>query len=221
MKKIIVIAPHPDDETLGCGGTLLKHLYNNDNIYWIIVTSMHTKDGWSREKIETRNKEILSVAKKYEFKKIFNLEYSPGKIGEIDTASIIDKFRKIYKEIKPHLIYSPYINDVHSDHQIIAKAAVSSIKNFRSPSIEKVMFYETISETNFNFGIPYNFNPNLFVDISNFLRKKINIVGIYKSEIKKHPFARSKESLTAKAVLNGGIIGVKYAEAFEIIYQKK
>ena len=221
MKNILVIAPHPDDETLGCGGTLLKHLKNNDKIFWIIATSMNTKDGWSENKKKVRDKEILSISKKYNFSKVFNLNYSPGKISDMNLSLIIEEFRRIFKDIKPNIIYAPYINDVHSDHKIISKATISSIKNFRSPTINKVMFYETISETNFNFGSTDNFNPNLFVDISNFLQKKINIMQIYKSEIKKHPFPRSKESLTAKAILYGSIIGVKYAEAFQIIYQKK
>tara|TARA_B110000444_G_C18788391_1_gene571186 strand:+ start:114 stop:782 length:669 start_codon:yes stop_codon:yes gene_type:complete len=220
MKNILVIAPHPDDETLGCGGTILRHIKNGDQVSWVIITSITKEGGWTADDIKTRNQEIKEVILKYKFKSVHKLEIPSTKIDTIPLSEIIKKLGILYKDIEPEIIYIPNINDVHTDHQIIAKASLSVGKWFRHNYIKKILMYETLSETEFNFQRGKGFQPNYFMKIDNFMAKKIKIMNIYKSELKVHPFPRSEKSMTALALLRGSQSGFKFAEAFELIYQR-
>ena len=221
MSKVICIAPHPDDETLGCGGSLLKHKANGDDIYWLIVTGINKDEGWKHSDIKKRDLEINTVEEKYGFTNVFNLRMPTTKIDTLPISDLIIEISNIYKEVEPDIIYMPFENDVHTDHQIIAKTLQSTLKWFRYPHIKKVYIYETISETDFNFIEHRTFKPNVFVDISNYLNKKIEIMEIYKGEMKEFPFPRSEKSIRALATLRGSQSGFNAAEAFELVYEKR
>ena len=216
--KILVISPHPDDETLGCGGTILKHKDIGDKIYWLIVTNIDVKDEWNKDTVKERQKEIKRVAEMYSFEKIFKLDYPAAKLDVIPIQKIIESISKVIFEIKPEIIYLPNRSDVHTDHQITFKTAYSCTKNFRYPFIRKILMYETLSETEFAPALPENtFIPNVFVDITKYFGKKLEIFKIYKSEVMKEPLPRSLGSIKALARFRGSQIGVEYAEAFMLV----
>jgi N-acetylglucosamine malate deacetylase 1 len=221
MNKVLVIAPHPDDETLGCGGTLFRHKHNNDQLFWLIVTNISEDNGWRRDVVIKREKEINSVSKKYGFVKKYNLEFPTTSLNTNSTVKLIDKISDIYREIQPNIIYMPFINDVHTDHQIIAQSLQSTIKWFRYPFIKRVLMYETPSETEFNFVQGRIFKPNAFVDISKYLDIKVEIMKVYESEIGKHPFPRSEKNIRALATFRGSQSGFNAAEAFELVLDRK
>ena len=125
----------------------------------------------------------------------------------------------MFKNINPDTIFIPNLTDIHSDHYFVSKACLSLIKWFRYSSIETAYFYETLSETNFNYSLGA-FKPNTYFDISNFMSKKLKILKIFKSEINKHPFPRSVEAVKALATLRGSESGYYYAEAFQQIFKK-
>lgn len=216
MKNIIIIAPHPDDETLGVGGTILKHKANGDKVSWLIVTAMN--HGFAQDKIVARNEEIKKVAQIYGFDEVYNLEYSPATINGNDLPGMIGKISAIFNQFQPQTIYLPNRSDPHSDHRVIFDAVMACTKSFRYNFIEKILMYETVSETEFAPALAENvFVPNYFIDISNFLEKKLEIMKIYKSEIGEHPFPRSLENIKALAHFRGASCGVKYAESFQLL----
>ena len=216
--KILVISPHPDDETLGCGGTILKHKDIGDKIYWLIITNIVVKNGWDKDIVEKRQKEIKTVAEMYGFEKTFKLDYPTAKLDIIPIQEIIDSISGVILEIKPEIIYLPNRSDVHTDHQITFKAAYSCTKNFRYPFIKKILMYETLSETEFAPALPENaFIPNIFVDTTKYFEKKLEIFKIYKSEVMEEPFPRSLDSIKALARYRGSQIGVEYVEAFMLV----
>ena len=220
-KKIIIVAPHPDDETLGCGGTILKYNKTEFDIYWLIVTAMKENNGFSKAKIKNREKEILAVQSKYKFKKIFELGFPAANLDSIEMNLLIKSFYNIFNKVKPHTVYLNYAYDVHTDHEITFKAVHSAIKNFRCKSVEKILLYETLSETDFAPSNNINvFSPNYFVDITRTIKKKCSIAEIYKSEFGIPPFPRSIENIKHQAALRGSRISVRYAEAFQMIFQK-
>ena len=220
MKKVLIIAPHPDDETIGCGGTILSHKFKGDKVYQLIMTQMSKKHGWSNKKIIMRKKEIKKVSAAYKFSNTYQLNFSTGRLDSIPFEDLIKKTFQIIKKINPEIIYMPYHLDVHTDHQITAKAVQACIKWFRAPSIKKVLMYETISETDFNFLSMDNFKPNTFVDISNFIKTKNKILSIYKSEIGRHPFPRNVEAVRSLAILRGIQSGYNFAEGFHLVFQR-
>ena len=221
MSKILVIAPHPDDETLGCGGTLFRHKQEADELYWVIVTGISEKNGWSAEAVEKRDAEIDTVAKKYGFADVFNFRYPTTKLDTLPLTDLIRKITEVYLQTEAEIIYMPCAYDVHTDHQIIAKALQSTLKWFRYPHIKKVYMYETPSETEFNFVEKMVFRPNVFVNISLYLDDKIEVMKIYANEMGEFPFPRSKKTLRSLAALRGSQSGFEAAEAFELVYERK
>ena len=219
MNNIVVIAPHPDDETLGCGGTLLKEKKNGSKIHWIIATSIFEKYGWNKAKVLKRSKEIEKVAKTYKFNSVHYLDLPTTLLDNVSIVEIIAKISNIYKKIKPTIIFTPYNKDIHTDHQVIAKASIACSKWFRFPSIKKILCYETLSETHWSQNKGY-FKPNVFIDISKFLDQKIKIMKIYKSEVNSFPFPRSEKTIRAKAMFNGSQSGFLAAEAFELLLER-
>ena len=219
--KILVIAPHPDDETLGCGGTLFRHKEERDELYWAIVTGISEDMGWPETAVKKRDAEIEAVAKKYGFSDVINFRLPTTRLDTLPLTDLIEKITDVYKKIEPEIIFIPYAYDVHTDHQIIAKAMQATFKWFRYPHIQKALMYETPSETEFNFIEKRTFNPNIFVNISDHLDDKIEAMRIYESEIGDFPFPRSEKTMCSLAAFRGSQSGYKAAEAFELVYERK
>jgi N-acetylglucosamine malate deacetylase 1 len=215
--KVMVISPHPDDETLGCGATLLKHKKNKDKIYWLNVTKAGIDSNYSDKFIKKREQEIKKVCKSYKFDGYYNSNFPTKFLDQIPTSNLIDSLNVFINKIKPNKIFIPSNSDVHSDHKIVYSICQNFAKTFRYPFVKKILSYETISETNFNFTNKNSFNPNVFEDVTFFLNKKISIMKIYKSELKKHPFPRSVDAIKSLAILRGSQANYKYAEGFELI----
>lgn len=215
IKKAIFVAPHPDDETLGCGGSIQKLKENDCEIFWIIVTKGYEKDGFDINDIKLKEKQVDKVKSLYSFNDTFKLDLRSSMLDCYSLREIIIPLKNIFDSIKPDTIFIPHKHDVHSDHKIIFEAIWSASKSFRSPSIKNILSYETLSET--EAALPNDssiFKPNLFIDISKYLNKKIEIMKIYSDEISDHPFPRSLEGLKSLAKFRGATINVHYAEAF-------
>jgi LmbE family N-acetylglucosaminyl deacetylase len=218
MNKVLVVAVHPDDETLGCGGTLLKHKDNGDQIFWLIVTSVSEEQGFDKKVVERRDREIEEVKAQYRFDEVYSLNYPTMHLDEIPLFDLITSIGQVVDKVKPNIIYLPFKNDIHSDHRIAFQAAYSCTKPFRYPFIKRIMMMETLSETEFVPAIKEDyFVPNSFVDISGFIDRKIEIMNIYGSEIGKHPFPRSKKNIEALANFRGAMSGCSYAESFTLL----
>ena len=212
--KILVIAVHPDDETLGCGGTLLKHKANGDEIHWLICTTIDKSHSY----YETREKEIEEVAKLYNFNSVHNLRLKTMQVDEYSMSELVSKISKVINEIQPTTIYLPFKGDVHSDHRKIFEASYSCTKSFRYPFIKKIYMIETLSETEFAPSTKEDsFIPNVFVDISEYFEKKIEIMKVFESEIAPHPFPRSERNLRALATFRGATCGCEYAESLMLL----
>lgn len=218
MKRVIVISAHPDDETLGVGGTLLKHQEEGDEIYWLIVTNISEKGGYAKERIESRQDEIRMVSREFGFKKTYKLDYPTMGLTDRELNAIIPLISDIFMEVNPEIVYVMNRSDAHSDHRIVFNAVMACTKSFRYPFIKRVLMYECISETEFAPALPEKvFIPNYFVDISSYIDKKLEIMEIYESEMAAHPFPRSLDNIKALAHVRGASVGVKYAEAFQLV----
>ena len=137
MSKILFVSPHPDDETLGCGGTIIRAKIDGHELFWAIVTEPSKELGWSQKQIDARYLEIKNVAKEYSFNKVFNLNMPSIMLDTLSMSQIIEKISFVYKEIEPEIIYIPFSHDVHTDHQIISKAFQSTSNGFAAPMLIK------------------------------------------------------------------------------------
>lgn len=222
--KVLVVAVHADDETLGCGGTLLKHKAQGDEIYWLLLTGP-TKNhprGFSDERIQHRAELVQHVKEAYGFDGLDYLEFPTQLLHTLDLRDIIKKISEVFKRIQPNIIYTMFANDVHSDHRVAFDAVYSCTKSFRYPFLEKLYMMEALSETEFALSVPAKtFIPNVYVDITDYVEKKLEIMQLYPKEVMAEPFPRSLSSIKAQARVRGSRAGVMYAEAFMLLYERR
>lgn len=218
--KTLVIAPHPDDELLGCGGTLLRRSSEGVTVGWLLVTAITVEDGWAEQKVLARDLEIERVRKGLGISSdnLYKLGYSTSKLDRVPTSELISRISSVFEEFKPEEVFLPHPGDIHSDHRITFEAVSACTKWFRYPSIKTVLTYETLSETNFQLPADTStFTPNLFSDITQYLQQKLELLSIYSSELSFHPFPRSLDAIRSLALLRGTQRGTESAEAFQLL----
>lgn len=217
--RVLVIAPHPDDETLGCGGTLLKHRAANDAVSWLVVTKAH-EPQWSRDVIDTRESEIQEVAKAYGFEQTFRRGFPAAQLDTVPMGELIRDIADAVKSARPDWVYTVHGGDIHSDHRIIFDATVAAVKSFKTNDygVSRLVSYETISSTD---AMPPNghtfFLPNVYCDITPYIERKLEIMSLYKSEVHQYPLPRSLDSIKALARFRGATVAAGYAEAFTLL----
>ena len=220
----MVLAVHPDDETLGCGGTILKHKAQGDQVFWLVMTGPQKglMPHFTDEFLSKRDAMVDGIAEAYGFDETIKLNLPTQMLHTLDLRDIIQKVSEVFKRIQPNVIYMMYANDVHSDHRMAFDAVYSCTKSFRYPFIERIYMIEALSETEFAVAIPGNtFVPNVFVDISGYIDKKLEIMSMFKGEIQEEPYPRSLSSIKALARVRGSRAGVMYAEAFQLLYERR
>lgn len=218
MKRVLVVAPHADDETMGCGGTLLRHISEGDSVHWVVVTGLREGGRFTKDQIKKRDAEIKQVKSAYRFTSAQVLEFPSARLDQTPLDEIISKMRELTKRVLPNLIYVPYRGDAHSDHSIVFDASAACAKWFRNPSVTRFLAYETLSETDFSLNPDtFGFRPNVFVGIADYLERKIKILSIYKMEMGRFPFPRSEKAVRALASLRGAASGFVSAEAFMLL----
>lgn len=217
-RKILCIAPHPDDETLGCGGTLLAHRANGDEIHWLIVTAISTEAGFTAERVAQREAEISAASQAYGFAGLHRCDFPTMRLDTVPMAELVDSIGAIVHQVAPDILLLPYRGDAHSDHTVVFDAAAACTKSFRYPSVKGVYAYETLSETEFGLRPDDGgFRPNLFINIADHLDAKIAIMRLFASELGEFPFPRSETAIRAQAQLRGLQAGSAAAEAFVIL----
>jgi len=212
--KVLVIAPHPDDEVLGCGGTIAKHAKQGDEVYLCIVTKAYTPE-WSEEFIKNRPKEIEKANKILGIKKTYFLDYPTVKLDTIPQKELNEAISKVVNEVKADILYLPHKGDVNKDHRLVFESALVATRPINH-KIKKILSYECLSET--EWGQPIEpFTPNVYVDISDTIKTKIEAMTAYESEIKPYPHPRSLEMINILAKMRGGGVRLDAAEAFVLI----
>jgi len=215
--KVLVIAPHPDDEVLGCGGTIVKHVWGGAEVYLCIATKAYTPE-WSEDEIKMRKEEVLKVNEILGIKKTYFLDFPTVKLDTIPQKELNEGFTQAVHEVQPEVVYIPHRGDVNKDHRLVFDAIMVAVRPKPGSLIRKVLSYETLSETEWSAPFLENaFIPNVYVDISETLEIKLRAMSEYSSELKEYPHARSLEAISALAKLRGSSIGVKAAEAFTLV----
>jgi LmbE family N-acetylglucosaminyl deacetylase len=216
-KRVLVVAPHPDDETLGVGGTIAKFAEQGHEVH-VLMVSGHLPPLYSRESYEITVSEakkafdILGVSDSH------FLEIPATMIGDRPIHEVNGKFCQVVKEIKPHIVFCPY-PDRHVDHRLVFDSVMVATRPVGiGKDIEIVAAYETLSETHWNAPhIEPNFTPNWVVNISATIEKKLEALKSYQSQISEFPGPRSLEAVEALAKFRGTQAGFGFGEGMHII----
>jgi LmbE family N-acetylglucosaminyl deacetylase len=216
MNKVIVVAPHADDDIIGCGATIAKHISNGDDVYVIIASNANigAPELFNADDIARVRSEALNAHKFLGIKQTFFLDFPAPRLNAFPEYKISIEIGDILSELKPKTMYIPHPGDIHQDHKAIYRSALVAARPQGDYSIMNIYCYETLSETEW---APYQekpFVPNHFVDVSNFFEKKLEAMMFFKSQIKEFPHTRSLEAFEALAKFRGATVGVNKAEAF-------
>ena len=215
---VLIVVSHTDDETLGMGGTIAKHVQSGDNVYAMSMTDgLSSRGSVSKKEINSRDVSSEQAAKILGFKWIRKGNFPDNQIDKVPLIEII-KFIEIVKdEIKPTIIYTHSAADLNIDHQIAYKATITACRPLKKSSVEKILSFEVLSSTDWAAFNNKSFQPNYFVNITNQIKDKIKSISFYKSELRKYPHSRSLKAIETLSRSRGTSAGFKFAEAFFIV----
>ena len=200
--KIAVFAAHPDDETLGAGGTIARLAKEGHEITVVIAAIRHLE------------KECRQVCEMLGVKTLLFKQF-PDQMFETEYRHIQITIEAALKDIEPEVVYTHHPGDLNLDHQIIAKTVLTACRPKPGCSVKDLYQFEVPSSTDWSFG--YTFQPNVFVDISEWLSLKQNAMEIYQGEVQPYPHPRSRRSLSNIAGRWGNMVGLNHAEAFQLV----
>ncbi len=216
-KRILVVAAHPDDEILGCGGTLARFRDEGNKIQSIFFTNgVSSRDKKETKKaIKIRKKNALSVAKKLKSNKPIFFDYPDNQLDTIPLLKIIKKIEKVLKIFKPNIIFTHFDKDLNIDHQIVSKAVTTATRPLSGSKLEMILFFEILSSTEWTYQNNKNsFTPNYFINVEKFISKKKDLLKIYREELREWPHSRSLRGIEILSNYRGMMSGTSNAEAF-------
>ena len=215
--KILVFAPHADDEILGVGGTIAKYIDEGHEVFICVITSGHPS-MFKEELLSSLRKEAIAAHKYLGIRETIFLDFPAVMLNEVPKFQINQKIQEIIGNIIPNVVYIPHFGDMHNDHTIVSQACMVALRPINNHKVEEVYSYETLSETEWN--LPHSSNtflPNTYVNISKYINKKITAIEYFNTQIKDFPHPRSSKAIISLANLRGSTIGVEAAEAFSLI----
>lgn len=211
--NILVIAAHPDDEILGCGGSIIK-LKKKCNINVLFMTDGVSARKKNHEKIIERRNSCERLFKKLGIKKPIFFDFPDNQMDRVPLLEIVKKIEKIVKEIKPQTIFTHYSECLNIDHQITCKAVLTACRPIKNTTVKKILSFEVLSSTEWSKFKNKGFEPNYFINITKEIKNKISSMKYYKMELRKYPHSRSIKAIEALARFRGVSCGVEYAEGF-------
>ncbi len=223
--NVLVFAPHPDDEVLGCGGTIARYVVEGNDVYVCIVTSGYPpiyendykcaqENGWPH--IQYPN--IMDAHKLLGVKETFFLQFPTVMLETVPRYELNDSINKMVQKIKPEVVFVPHFGDMQRDHALVSEAVMVAVRPKNEYTVRYVYSYETLSETEWNIPHASNaFIPDTFIDIQPYLKKKQDAMNCFLTQICDFPNPRSLKAVEALARLRGSTMGAEAAEAFSLI----
>ena len=215
--KILVIAPHPDDEVLGCGGTIAKHAACGDEVYVCVVTK-GCEPLFKEEFVSQVRKECLEADKFLGAKETVMWEFPAAMVESTPRHELNAKIIHLVQSVKPEIVYIPHRGDMQLDHKLIADACMVALRPKYGHIVKRIYSYETLSETGWDApNVRNDFIPTMYNDITDYIDMKVCSMGKFRSQLSDFPNARSLQAIKALAEYRGATVNVKAAEAFSVI----
>jgi N-acetylglucosamine malate deacetylase 1 len=214
-KRALVIAPHRDDEVLGCGGTIARLTESGTEVHVIQVTN--GLKLVSAERDAAIDAEVEEAAAILGISKTHRLGLPAAQLDALPRAEINQKVDEVVRVVQPDLMFVPFPLDLHTDHQIVYYAAMVAARPLGNGAPRCLLCYETLSETNWNAPFMTPFAPSTFIDITATLDRKLKAMRAYRSQLHDFPHERSIEAITALAQTRGATVFRRAAEAFMML----
>ncbi|TPJ57310.1 PIG-L deacetylase family protein [Mesorhizobium sp. B2-6-1] len=217
LGRLLVIAPHPDDEVLGCGGTIARMAAQGAEVHVAVVTR-GSPPAFTEEMTERVRSEAKAAHACLGVQQAHWLDLPAAQIAETPHATLNRALLTLLRDVVPDTLLIPFVGDVHMDHQLIFLSSLVAARPTQSQYPRTIMAYETVSETNWN--APYvtpSFVPNVFIDIASTLDRKLEAASMFASQIRDFPHERSIETLRALAIVRGTAAHLRAAEAFVLL----
>lgn len=217
MKKILVVAAHPDDEVIGCGGTIARHTSEGDQVHIIFMADgVKSRKTFTTGDIEKRNKASIDSCKILGAQIPQFLSFPDNKMDTVALLDIVQELESSINKIQPSIIYTHHGEDLNVDHRITHKAVLTACRPQPLSFISEIYSFEVLSSTEWVSPNPKNaFVPNRFVDISKFIKLKEKALNAYIEEMRSFPHSRSIETAKFLAKYRGSSMGMKAAESFQ------
>lgn len=216
-----MIAPHRDDEILGCGGTIAKYVAQGIKVYVCVVTE-GKEPLFEKDASDAIQKECMNAGHFLGVEKTFFLKFPAAMLESIPRYQLNDAISQVIKEAEPDEVYIPHRGDMQLDHKITADACMVGLRPKDGCNVKRIYAYETLSETGWDIPNSVNeFIPMVYNDITDYLDKKIQAMELYKSQLSDFPGTRSIKAVKALALYRGSMMNMQAAEAFCLIRELK
>jgi LmbE family N-acetylglucosaminyl deacetylase len=213
-KTIRVIAAHPDDEALGCGGTILKHKKNGDHIAFLWMTNGLDARQNTTSQDESNRKKGHQAALEFLSPTHYRCENFPdNQLDQVSLISLVKSIETFIKKVKPDIIYTHFYNDLNVDHSLTCRAVMTATRPGSSTFVPEIYSFEVASSTEWAVG-DQQFSPDTYSDISQHIKGKIEYLKCYEDEMRAMPHPRSIENIIALNQVKGASMNLQYAEAF-------
>ncbi|RDE22575.1 PIG-L family deacetylase [Motiliproteus coralliicola] len=215
-KRVLVVAAHADDETLGCGGTIAMHVSQGDSVTVMFMTdgvssrNNNSDDSSRRKTASNQAMTALGVSD------VRQLNFPDNKMDSVPLLDVVKHIEIVIDDIKPEIVYTHFALDLNVDHRVTHSAVMTACRPLSWSSIKKILSFEVLSSTEWNSSSIEQFFPNYIVDISDFWNKKLAALKCYDDEMRKFPHSRSYKCVEALAILRGASHGFNKAEAFTV-----
>ena len=216
-KIILVVASHPDDEVLGCGGTIAKHSKSGDKVHLIFMTNGVGSRNAKKEEAESRKGAAQDSADILGVSSIQQFDFPDNKMDTIALLDVVQAIEEVIDRLQPEIIYTHHIGDLNIDHQITHKSVITACRPQPGFCVKEIYAFEVLSSTEWQIPGVLPFSPNVFIDITDYIDIKKQVLNVYSGEMHKPPHSRSVENILRLNALRGNSVGVDYAEAFDLI----
>lgn len=211
--RVLVISAHPDDEVIGAGGTLARHVAEGDDVYWCVVTQGYTPQ-WSEATLAAARRQVHDVCDFLGFEEVFLCGFPTVKLNTVPYIELSSALQEVVGRVRPEVVYTTPGSDVNLDHRIVFDATLVATRPLPGSSVRRLLSYEIGPTARYGYaGLP----PTVFVDISDYVEKKVEAMALYETELREPPHPRSLEGLRLLAKERGMSIGVEAAEAFHLV----
>lgn len=216
----LVIAPHCDDEVIGCAGTIAKYAERGHSVYVAILTNanMGAPELFTAESIRTVRAESIKAHKTIGVNETFFYNFPAPSLDQFPSYKISLTINSLLEKLQPQVLFIPSNSDLHLDHSVIHRCCIVSARSSKRTCVKKILAYEVMSETDlFSSTIGDIFAPNYYIDITQQIEQKKNALESYESQLYGYPTSRSLNAILSLACVRGGAINVEYAEAFQVV----